>query len=594
MPSFHFFRKQPLAAHVLPALMVLFLFSLAACGGRVGTGEPLVGQEDAPAAQETAGDEKSDTACSYFYYLWGSSAEEEEKYEEAMEAYEKALVCDPAAEHVTRKLAILLVNMGKKEQAIVMIEQLVAAHPSNMDFRVLLANIYTSEGRNNEAKTVYEEILRLRPADSHALLMLGALHARDREYEQAQEMLENLVKQDDRSYAGYSYLAKLYRELRYYDKSIAAYQKALELNWSTMLAYEAVELFEFRGRFEEAAAIYRRLLEEDESNVKVRGRLVRMYLELGRANDALDELRELRDYTENSAMVDLAIGRILLGEKRHDEALALFEKMLKQPENRDLARSMLALTYYELGRKDKAREMLSEVPASSKNYEHAVLMLAQIFVDEEDLERAAILLRNAMQDSASRQPSFYSLLAVILKEQGKPEEGRAIFDQALRDFSGNSKVWYEYGLFLERLGDQAEAMQKMEQVLQLDPDDAYALNYVGYTWADKGINLEKALEYVNKAVRLKPEDGYIRDSLGWVYFKMGNFAAAVRELEAAVGLQADDPTIQEHLGDAYVRTGEIDKALAAYHASLELQADDEGKARLQKRIDSVKDSSPVK
>ncbi|MFH1218099.1 MAG: tetratricopeptide repeat protein [Pseudomonadota bacterium] len=569
-------------------LAVLFFLANSSCSG----GSRPASGEDLPAIHEEVSDasalEPADAACSYFYFLWGASAEEEEKYEEAMEAYEKALVCDANSDYVRRKLAVLLINMGKKEQAIVMLEQMVVTDPENMETRILLANLFSSMGRVEEAKKVYGDILTLHPDDTHALLMMGALHARDREYEKAQEMLEKLVKVDDKSYSGYSYLAKLYRELRYFDKSIEAYEKALSLNWSTMLAYEAVELYEYRQRYGEAAALYRRLLEEDEANTKIRGRLARIYLEMGKVEAALDELEELRDYADDPAMVDLAIGRVLLNEKKFPEAITLFEKMMGEPENRDVARSMLALTYYEAGEKDKAKKILREVPASSKDYENSVLMLVQILLDENDKERAVSVLQNVMTNEETRHPSFYYLLAGIMREEGKVAEGKGIFEEALRVFGDDSKVWFEYGLYLERIGEQEEALAKMQQVLAIDPDDAYALNYVGYTWADRGVNLEKALEYVKKAVELKPEDGFVRDSLGWVYFKMGNYDAAVRELEAAVAMQPEDPTMQEHLGDAYQKAGQLEKAVGAYERALSLYKDDMQKAHALAEIQALK------
>lgn len=345
-----------------------------------------------------------------------------------------------------------------------------------------------------------------------------------------------------------------------------------------MLAYEAADLYEYRQKYDEAAAIYKRLLEDDEANTKIRGRLARLYIMQGKVDAALAELNELKNYTTETAVVDLAIGRVLLDEKRYPEAIALFEKMLTQDENKDVARSMLALTYYESGDTDKAKKMLQEVPVTSKDYEESILMLAQILLGEKDNQRAATLLRSVIAGEDTRRPAFYFLLASLLREEGDPAAGRAVFDQAMQAFPENPRVIFEYGLYLDRIGQPDEAVAKMEQVLAITPDDAYALNYVGYTWADRGINLEKALEYVKRAVDLKPDDGFVRDSLGWVYFKMARYGEAVKELEAAAGMQSDDPTIQEHLGDAYQQAGELQKAVEAYGKAVSLYTDEVKKA----------------
>lgn len=586
------FWKRHLASAGVIWLAVLFFVGNSSCSGGSHAMNDALGLDAAIIAEtgnDEGGEEPADSACAYFYFLWGKSAESEERYEESLEAYEKALVCDPGAGYVSQKLAILLVNMGKKEQAVVQLEKMIADDPTNIQHRLLLGNIYSSMGRTREARAVYEAVLQIVPDDTQAMLMLGALHARDREYVEAQKILERLVQVDEKSYTGYSYLAKLYREMNFYDKALATYEKALELNWSPMLAYEAADLYEYREKYDEAIAIYKRLLEEDEANTKVRGRLSRLYLIQGKIEEALTELRELKNYTEDTAVVDLAIGRVLLDEKRYPEAIELFEQMLRQGENQDVARSMLALTYYESGDAEKAKKILAEVPASSKDYENSILMLAQILLDEKDNQRAASLLRNVIAGEDTRRPTFYFLLAGLLREQGDTAGGREIFEQALQDFPGNEKVYFEYALYLERLGDLDEALAKMEQVLAINPDDAYALNFVGYSWAERNMNLEKALEYVQRAVELKPEDGFVRDSLGWVYYKMGRFAEAVTELEAAAAMQPDDPTIQEHLGDACQKAGKLEKAVAAYEKAVNLYKDDVKKAHALSELKALQD-----
>ena len=134
-------------------------------------------------------------------------------------------------------------------------------------------------------------------------------------------------------------------------------------------------------------------------------------------------------------------------------------------------------------------------------------------------------------------------------------------------------------------------MAKMQAVLALDPENGAALNYVGYTWADNNVHLEKALEYIKKAVELMPEDGYVRDSLGWVYFKMGNVEQAIIELEKASEMVSSDPIIREHLGDVYTQTEQFDKALAAYEEAHRLFEEEEKKERVNAKIDALRSRS---
>ena len=560
----------------------LLLFC-SSCSGRQTEATDVM-----PAVESESYSDAVDTACSYFYFMWGRAAELEEKFEEAMEAYEKALVCDPGARSIARKLALLLINSGKREQAVVALEQIIAESPDDLDARSLLANLYASMERYDDAVKTYRSILEIEPDDTHSLLLLGSLHAKNRDYNLARKALEHLVAVNPESFMGYSYLAKLYRELRFYDKAFVAYRKALDLNWSSPFAMELAGFYESRKRFADAEDVYLSILEHEEANDEATERLIRLYLHQKKIDEALVELERLRAIREDDERLDLTIGRILLDQKRYEEAAGHFSRVLSENSNApDAVRTMLALTYYESGKFLQARQALAGIQPESDVFEDSILMRIRILQEEEDLGAAEKLLLEMIAGEETRRKEFYFVLASLYRKQDRPEEGRAVFSQAEKAFPDNAKVVFEHALFLDRLGEMDEAIVLMEKVLLLDPDEPYALNYVGYTWADREMNLEKALEYVSRAVSLKPEDGYVQDSLGWVYFKMGDFSRAVEELEKAVALQADDPTINEHLGDAYLKNGDRQRALDSYRKAAELYQDKDKKEQVMVKIRGI-------
>jgi tetratricopeptide (TPR) repeat protein len=108
----------------------------------------------------------------------------------------------------------------------------------------------------------------------------------------------------------------------------------------------------------------------------------------------------------------------------------------------------------------------------------------------------------------------------------------------------------------------------MTTLIQIDPDNASALNYLGYTYADMGINLDQALDLVSRALEQKPGDGYITDSMGWVYFQMQDYEKAVYYLERAAQLSNFESIIADHLADAYVKSGQLTEGLATYKKAL--------------------------
>jgi tetratricopeptide (TPR) repeat protein len=559
-------------------LLCYLLLSCSACGSQ--TSDTVAGLENESYSDSV------DTACSYSYFLWGLTAENDNNYGAARESFEKAMVCDPAADDVAVKLAMLLMNIGKNEQAVAELEKIIARNPDNITYRSLLAGLYGAMDNYPEAIKTYLQILKTEPDDPHTMLMLGSLYARQRKYSQAITVLEKLVKLQPDSFMAYTYLAKLYHELRFFDKSFSAYEKALELRWSDQLAFELARFYTSRERIDDAEDVYLRILENEPGNEMAMEQLARLYLRQKKVDKSLAQLQALRDVRVDHQVLDLTIGRILLDQGKKEEAINHFKRMLKEDDCPEDAYTLLALTYYETGRKEEALKVLQRFPPDSAIFTESVVLRVKM-LQEDAPDRAKKLLLEMISNNKTRQPEFYFILAAMYRQDKQFDKAEEVFDQACQIFPDNSRVLFEYGLYLDRIGATDKALTRMERVIELSPDDPSALNYVGYTWADQGIKLDKALEYVTKAVELKPDDGYIRDSLGWVYYKMKKYDKAVKELQKALSLQDNDPTINEHLGDAYVRQGDRQKALQVYTQAIILSRDEDQKKKVKKKIAEI-------
>ena len=138
----------------------------------------------------------------------------------------------------------------------------------------------------------------------------------------------------------------------------------------------------------------------------------------------------------------------------------------------------------------------------------------------------------------------------------------------------------------ERLKDWPAAEADLKRALELSPDEFPVLNYLGYTWVDQSQNLKTAMDYIRKAVKLKPDDGYYVDSLGWAYYRLGNIPSAVEQLERAVELKPDDPVINDHLGDAYWRIGRTLEAKYQWQQVLSLKPDSDLVAEIEHKLKS--------
>lgn len=541
------------------------------------------------ASEESLREEDTDTACSYFYYLSAKQAEQSlpPRFDEAVEAYEKALVCDRRADSVIKDLARLLLRMGKRHEAAAWLESLVAQRPDNVDARVYLANIYGALGESDKAIAAYQDILRQYPTNSSALLLLGTFQAKDRQYEEAKATFAKLIEADPAAPAGYLYLARLYRELRLFGQAEEYYRQAIEREFGALLAMEAAELYEEEKKWDSAAALYRRIIEENGDNELIHRRLIAIYAEQGQIDQAIALLKSLPAYEEDGQAIDFAIGRLLLKNDRNQEAARHFEEMIGRYPDLESPRTLLALTYYELGDMAKAVAELDMIPADSPGYGEARMILGRILVEQGEYDRAEKILRQAVGAQLEPGVKISTLLAAMYQSQEKHDQAGQVFADALARYPDDAGLLFEYGMYLDKRGDITQAMEVMERILVHTPEDPYVLNYIGYSWAEQGIELEKARQYLEKACELRPEDGYIRDSLGWVLFRLGDVAEAVVELERAVDLVADDPTILEHLADSLVANGQKKKALEVYRQSLEHQENEAGKAGLQRKIDSL-------
>ena len=583
--------------NILPHLLFAVLaFSLCvSCGGPgVRTESFNSGGMDGLASPDAKDD--VDTACSYYYFLWGRYAELNGHDDEAQEAYEKSIVCDDQAEYVVRRLAALLLKMGKKKQAIQWMEKMIASRPDETKPKIFLADLYASlaydRGRSadavNKAVAIYKKILVKEPKNNAVMLKLGKLYLHNLEYSRARTVLERLVSDAPESFGGLYFLARLYRELGYMHKSAKRYEQALAVHWSVPLAMEIAEFYEDQKEDRHAARIYQKILVENNEDEVVIGRLVRIYLNNHEADKALSLLRRLRNKTTDSLKINFTIGRIYLEQKNYVKAINLFKNMqISHPEVAEI-RSLLALSYFESGDNLQAKKILLNTKSDAQGYDDAILLLVKIYADEKDYPAAVNLLRGAISKTkGDEQLNFYFGLAALYEEEHKQDTAEDVFITAISNFADSAKAHLRYSMFLDRIGQQDKALAQMEKVIVLEPDNIMALNYVGYTWADRGVKLDLALKYIKQAVEGRPDDGFIRDSLGWVYFRLGELKQAVVEFKKALSDEPDDPTIHEHLADVYNAMQKKRLALEHYRQALQLSEKKDVQGRLRSKIKAL-------
>jgi len=532
-------------------------------------------------------EESSDLSCSYFYFLCGSHAETSESYAEALEAYEKALICDANADYVKRKIPILLLKMGETEKAVNWLKQAITEQPDAIPLYLLLANLYIQQENGDEAIILYNKVLERDPDNEEVLLRLAFLYTRQKKYKVAEHILRELGRKNPEHYFAHYYLARLLKKTERPKEAGAEYEKALSLNWSKDLAFELGHFYTAQFRNEDALRIYTAIIENDPYDERATLSRIQPLLDLDRNDEALADLKQIRLSSQNKAAIDLISAKILLRKKESDKALKILTTLTGNSENSE-PHYLLGLLFYQEDKFDSALDHLKLVKPRHELFEEAVYLRTEILKKQHKPLEAIALLKKHISIPEDRSPLFYALLSSLYQDQGKTTEATELLKTATDIYTDNPQLFFEYGLTLEKNGMSSQAVTEMEKVLAIEPDHAEALNFIGYTWADSNIHLEQALDYITRAMALKPDNGYITDSLGWVYYRLGKLDKARTALEQAVKLNPEDPHLYDHLGDVYSSLEDRTRALQVYEKAYKLFKDKTKQTKVKDKIDSLK------
>ncbi|MGL4243208.1 MAG: tetratricopeptide repeat protein, partial [Beijerinckiaceae bacterium] len=225
----------------------------------------------------------------------------------------------------------------------------------------------------------------------------------------------------------------------------------------------------------------------------------------------------------------------------------------------------IGVSLHRLEKKDEAQAKLKDVIAREPDNYDAMVTLGNLYRSNEDYANAAKVYDQA--------------IALLTEETTTP---------------GHWRIYYFNGIAHERLKQWDIAERNFRKALELSPEEPMVLNYLGYSLIEKKLNLQEAMEMVKKAVELRPNDGYIIDSLGWAYYQLGDYEQAVIHIERAVELLPADPIIAEHLGDAYWRVGRKLEAKFQWQHARDNKPEPVDLARIEGKLkDGLPDEPPV-
>lgn len=518
--------------------------------------------------------------------LYGRLNQKLNRTEEAKDAFRRIISADPKKETAYTILGRIYMAENDLIRADEIFRRLVHHFPASFVGHFYLGKVHSLRGRPKEAIAAFEKTLLLEPG-----LLEPRFELIDLLRSEAQQG-DTVVVKDGETIGGISH--RLYGR---YDPTV---EKAIlsinpgfanidEVRTGQSVLFPKPEMLNSGGRVpekdEKIIGLYRDILSQQPDNIRAAVELGLFYHEIGNGSGAGELLTELGRRSRNEKLVLTTIVQEYFEKQRYGELNTLLAYMRKgDPDNSELS-YISGLTANELGDKAPAVENFREVPPESRFFENAVVNIALIYQEQEKPDKAIGHLKAALKRKPEN-PEFLLLLGTLYEEKKSYENAEEVLLRAIAIDADNPKLHFRLGVVYDKWGRKDDCIASMKTVIRIDPAHANALNYLGYTYADLGQNLDEAEQLIKRALKAKPDDGYITDSLGWVYYKKGWFKKALGIIKKAVNLVPDDPIILEHLGDVYLELDDKNKALELYERSMKHKKND--KSGIEKKIQDLK------
>lgn len=414
----------------------------------------------------------------------------------------------------------------------------------------------------------FELSIKARPEDEELMGSLSYLYEGTSQFDRAKALLEKIVESTP-SVENYQRLAGVLTKMNNYREAISHYQKAYNLdslNTSVLLGMAAA--YDFLSRTDSATFFYERALQVDTGNVNLRKRLVDLYTRVDRFDDLIKLCYDVLERKPLEYEVRRNLGFALYRKGQKQEALNQFLIAAGINPQDSYALFQAARIYVDMGQFSQAEKTMKQALKASPGNIDLLTYLGFVYLDLRNYSRADATFKDAIVRGGDRGQLYY-LLGVTAALKRELVSAYHYYKKAITLDRKNPKVWSGYAFLCDDLNFKDEALRAFETVIILDSANASALNYVGYTYAERGIRLEYALELINRALATEADNGYFIDSLGWVYYMMGRYEDALTALKKAVEL-SEDAVILEHLGDVYVKLADRAKAKESYEKALKL------------------------
>jgi len=492
---------------------------------------------------------------------------------EAIKAYKKALELDPENEDAMTGLAMVYTDLGDTKAAADLLRKVADKDPSPRSL-TNLAGVYEQLKDYSLAAETLRRALEQQPGNADLKHALAQDLLLSDQTDDALKIFKDMVDEDPKDVQSLLRISQIYRQKRDYANARQAAEKAKEIEPNNIeIQYNDVLLLESEGKVPESIKTLKGILDtttkksytasERSNRTMLLDRLGFLYRSIEQYNPAVDVYRQIADLDPDSAPRAAAeVVETYRLAKEFSKAEAESDAAFKKYPTDRVVRSVHASLLADLGKTDQAIAETRKL-MDGKNDRETYISLAQIYEKAKNFGEMAKMLDSAEGLSKSNEEK-----EAVIFMRGAMHERMKNYDNAEADF---------------------------RKVLAINPENASALNYLGYMLADRNIRLDEAHELIKKAVGQEPNNGAYLDSLGWVLFRLNKLPEAEEQLRRALELMSRDPTVHDHMGDVYFREGKIKEAIAQWQNSLKAwqagapsELDHAEVAKVQKKLDDAK------
>jgi tetratricopeptide (TPR) repeat protein len=541
-------------------LVFLLVVLTAGCAGKA----PQVGE---PGAQTPQLDRRR-AQLAYHYFADGSLKFSLGNYSQAAESYERALRHDPGSYEVRLSLAECYFRTRQFARAVS-----VADVISPKDSRVydLLGRAYIFMDQVDDAREAYVELLETDSTNAQAFWNLYRLAMRRGYLDEAALHLEKLSKQRPATRV-FNDLGNLYIRLGQPRDAAGAFEHSLDRDSTESNRRALIGLagaLEAEERFAEAISVYERAIAQLPDDLQTRKRLLMLQIRTDRLDDAIATIDSILTlYPADQERIRL--GFLLYDTEQYDRAESLFVAMAE----RDGEDKYLGLFY--LGRisgardnPDAAKEYFRRATVVTDSIPDAWIHWGNVLASEDSLDAAVVIAKRGMEVVHDPEPFWYFI--GLTYSRGERYDSAAVWLQkSWQADTTDGRAQFSLAAALERAGRFPEAAVLFRGLISREPNNAGALNYLGYMFADSGVHLDESLDMIERAIGHDPDNGAYLDSFGWILYRLGRYTEAETQIRRALDILKSDSTIFDHLGDILAATGRRREAKEQWRRALEL------------------------